>query len=119
MSRVYNIFVNPFQGLAESITTSNVVDTRFAFDITLSWRTTSGVTSVLTYQTSNDNTNLHGTITEATWSDWTVIGTTGGFSGSSTLDPPLGYGWARILREVPPASASSASFAIDMNVLYR
>ncbi len=117
MSR-YAAFQNPFLRLAESAVTSNLVDTRYAFDVTLSWRTTSGTTSITTYQISNgDGLKNTSSIPETSWSDWTVLGTigiTGQPSLVTTLDPPLGYRWARILRE-----NSGASLEIFMNLQYR
>lgn len=114
MSRVYTHAQDPFVGLAESIVTSATIDTRYAFDVTVSWRTTSGTTSINTYQLSNDPARNFESITEATWSHWTTYGTIGGFSGSTTFDPPLGFRWARILRE-----NSGATFDVDINVLFR
>ena len=118
MSRQHASFQNPFRGLAESATTSNVIDTRLTFDVTLSWRTTSGTTSTTTYQLSNgDGLRNTQAIPETSWSDWTVFGNTG-VSGQpslvTTLDPPLGYRWARILRE-----NSGASFEVFMNLQFR
>ncbi len=108
---------DPFRGLAVSALTSNVMDTRGAFDITLSWRTTSGNTSINTYQISNAS-GFNMLIPETTWSDWTnfgdqVIPATQP-SGVTTFEPPLGYRFARI-----QAEQSGASFEINVNILYR
>ncbi len=118
MSRQHASFQNPFRGLAESAVTSNIVDTRLAFDVTLSYRTTSGVTSVHTYQISNgDGLRNTQAIPETSWSDWTNFGTTvitNQPSFVTTFDPPLGYRWARVLRDL-----SLGSIEIFMNLQYR
>ncbi len=110
-------YQDPFRGLAVSAVTSNLIDTRAAFDVSLSWRTTSGSSSVNTYQISNAS-GFNMSIPETTWSDWTVFGD-GSIpatqpSGVSTFEPPLGYRFARILKEL-----SGASFEINVNILYR
>ena len=109
-------FYQPFIGLAESAVTSTIIDTRLAFDVTVSFNTTSGTTSAHTYQISNDAAGVpaSGTPAEASWSHWTVFGDVTWASGSTTFDPPLGYAWARVLRDV-----SNGSFDIDIHVLYR
>lgn len=114
MTRAYDQFQNPYQGLAESAVTSNIVDTRYVFDLTLSIISTSGGTSTHTWQLSNDRSGLTSAgIGEAGWSHWTVFGETDA-SEVSTLDPPLGYAWARVLRET-----SGGSYELQVHKLYR
>ena len=121
--------INPFAGLVESCVTSNPVSTRFAFDLTLSRWTYSGTTSHLTYWISNASGNphhsVHGSgvtpatlaIPEQAWSEWTGFAYNDAVgSQASTLDPPLGYRWARITRE---NRESSASYNIEINRLER
>jgi len=121
MTRAYDRFYRPFTGQVESDSTSSVIDTRYAFDVTVSWRTTSGTTSIFTYQISNDFDGVAASANpaDASWSDWTAFGDSSLFgvnSLTSTFDPPLGYAWARLLRE---NRASSSSMDIDIHVLYR
>ena len=97
--------VDPYAGLAESIVTSNVLDARDAFDIGFSWYTTSGTSSVFTYQVSNTSVEGVGSIPAASWSNWTFVVPT---SGASVMEPPLSYGYARLLR-----TTSGASFQFD------
>jgi hypothetical protein len=122
MSRGYGgnwVFIDPFSGVPESVVTSNVISTRFAFDLTVSHYTTSGVTSTMTYETSNASANpfTGGTINEAAWSQWTSFGSYAmphPTSKATTFDPPLGYRWARIVRE-----NSGASHQINVHRLER
>jgi hypothetical protein len=129
MSRGYGgnwTLIDPFSGLDESVVTSNVISTRFAFDLTLSRWTNSGTTSQLTYWISNASGNVHHSvhgsgvtpstlaIPEVAWSQWTGFGHADASSEASTLDPPLGYRWARITR-----LGSGATFEIALNRLER
>ena len=122
MSRGYGgnwSWVDPFSGVAESALTSNVVSTRFAFDLTVSHFTTSGVTSWMTWEISNASAeHFRGeTIPEAAWSGWTSFGSYSvphPTSKATTFDPPLGYRWARVLR-----TASGASHSITVARLER
>ena len=50
------VWTDPYAGLAASIVTSNVLDATDAFDISLSWHTASGTSSVFTYQVSGKST---------------------------------------------------------------
>jgi hypothetical protein len=108
-------WIDPFSGVAVSALTSNVVSTRLAFDLTVSYFTVSGTTSTLTWEISNSTINdvFHGgTIPEASWSQWTSFGSYAQphvSSKATTFDPPLGYRWARILRE-----GSGATFNITV-----
>lgn len=107
----YTRFRNPYNGLAESVATSLVVDTRDCFDLTVSWRTISGATSRVTYQISNDH-GFDSALSEHMWSNWTVFGTIGVGSGATTFDPPLGYRWARTIRQINPTSQTSLEIQI-------
>jgi hypothetical protein len=107
-------YIDPFSGVAVSTTTSNVISTRYAYDLTVSYFTTSGVTSTLTWEISNSSMNpfIGETIPEGSWSQWTSFGSYAvphATSKATTFDPPLGYRWARIVRE-----ASGATFAITV-----
>lgn len=99
-------YQDPFEGVAESGITSNVIDLRDVHDWTLSWYTTSGATSSHTIQLSNaSNTGLDsGDIPEAAWSNWTEYA---GSWLSRTITPPLGVRWGRILREASGASVQN------------
>ncbi len=98
-------WIDPFSGVAVSALTSNVISTRYAYDLTVSYFTVSGVPSTHTWEVSNSSINdvFHGgTIPEASWSEWTSFGSYAvphATSKATTLDPPLGFRWARILRE--------------------
>jgi hypothetical protein len=120
-------YINPFGPLDESVVTSNVVSTRFAWDITASYYTTSGTTDEYKWWVSNASGNVHdGThgsgvtpsingIPEASWSHWTSFGhIDAAVSGASFIDPPLGFRWARITRE-----NSGASIVVQLNRLER
>jgi hypothetical protein len=114
-------YIDPFSGLNASVLTSNIVSTRYAFDMTLSVYTTAGSSSTYTYQVSNASGNPHDGvlssgntpstlgIPEASWSNWTDL-LTNLVSGATTWDPPLGYRWARIMR-----TGSDASVTVDIN----
>lgn len=97
---------DPYAGLAASVVTSHVLDFRDAFDASLSWYTTSGTSSVFTYQASNSSAGIE-SIPAASWSDWTFVVPT---SGASVKELPLGYRWGRVLRTV-----SGASFQYDFS----
>jgi hypothetical protein len=109
-------YINPYQDLAASIVTSNLIDTRDAFDLTLSWRTASGTSSVLSYQISNASQNpaFGESIPEASWSHYTLFGLLGIPSTSTFFEPPLGFRWARCLRTV-----SGGSYVIEINKFVR
>lgn len=100
MSRIVQHFEDPFAGTS-SATTSNVVDLRYAFEWTLSFRTTAASLSTTTLQLSNAEGGVPRSIAETAWSTWTVIGTAGLPSGHTTLEPPLGYRFARFIRTPP------------------
>ena len=117
MARVYSVHVNPYKDLEESIVTSNVFDVSDAFDISVSWFTTSGATSLVTYQISNSGQRDSGDIPEASWSRWTRFGdvvAAGGGSEASIFFPPLGARHVRMIRKV-----SNASITIDVNKMVR
>jgi hypothetical protein len=120
-------YINPFGPLDESVLTSNIVSTRFAWDVTASFYTISGTTNEHVWWVSNASGNphhsVHGTgttpslagIPEASWSQWTSFGhIDAAVSGASFIDPPLGFRWARITRE-----ASGASITVQVNRLER
>lgn len=102
----FTVTWNPYEGLAESVVTSNPLVLRDAFDFTLSTHTTAGTASVLTYQTSNWTGRLgDGNPPEATYSDWTTFTP----SAATVIAPILGVPYARILRT--PSSASHVFLA--------
>ena len=113
-----SVYVNPFQGVAESAVTSNTIDTRYAFDIGCSFYTASGTTNEHYWWISNDlapYTHSDGahTVTEATWSRFTTFADVdAAVSGASFFDPPLGFRWARITRET-----SRASVTVYVNIM--
>lgn len=92
------VHLNPYDGLAESVITSNVVDLRDAFDFTVSYHTTAG--SSATWQWQNSNHSVIDSIPEASWSVFTVQRP----SATTLLQPPLGARFARSLRSVSDAS---------------
>lgn len=79
--------------------TSEVVDCRDAFDITVSLYTSAGTTSVMTWQVSNwtgrYGVPADGSIPAATWSNWTNFSP----SGATAFAPILGVRYARLLKE--------------------
>lgn len=101
----YQVWVNPFAGLAESVLTSNVLDCRDAFDISMSFNTTSGTSSVLTYLVSNSSVESPALVPQTSFSQWTLIVPP---SGVSVLEPPLSFRYAAVKRP-----ASGASWQID------
>lgn len=100
-----SIWVNPFSELAESVLTSNTLDCRDAFDISMSFLTTSGTSSVLTYLVSNSSVERPELVPQTSFSHWTLIVPP---SGVSVMEPPLSYRWAAVKRP-----ASGASWQID------
>lgn len=112
---LFSQYINPFEGVGESALTSNVFDVRDAFDLTLSWRTTSGTASVHSYQVSNvaSQASAQSATWEAHWSTVTAFGSAGG-STTTTYEPPLGHRFARIIRP-----ASGASLVIEVNKMVR
>lgn len=89
---------DPYRSLAASVVTSNVIDQRDAFDLSVSVHTTAGSTSTFTWQISNHSV-VDG-IPEASWSAFTVVIP----STATYLQPPLGFRYARIVRTVSDAS---------------
>ena len=116
MARVYSVHVNPYKDLAESIVTSTVIDVSDAFDVSVSWFTTSGATSLVTYQISNSGAADSADIAAGSWSRWTRFGNIvpADPSEASIFFPPLGARYVRMLRKV-----SNASITIDFNKLVR
>lgn len=112
MARTVYVPINPFDGVAESAITSELIDLRDAFDWSFSYYTTSGTVSAHTLQLSNAVGPE--SIAEASWSNWTQFGKTGLGSVATTKFPPLGVRYARILR-----AASGASITININKLVR
>jgi hypothetical protein len=100
-----SIWVNPFAGVAESALTSNVLDCRDAFDISMSFNTTSGTSSVLTYYVSNSSVEKPGDVPQTSFSAWTTIVPP---STVSVFEPPLSFRWAVVKRP-----ASGCSWQID------
>lgn len=76
-----------------SATTSEVIDCRDAFDLSISAWTSAGTTSTLTYQASN-YTGVISDIPEGSWSNWTAFAP----SAATILAPILGVRWARLLK---------------------
>jgi len=120
-------YIDPFSALDVSVLTSNIVSTRFAWDVTASFYTTSGTTNEHKWWVSNASGNphhsVHGSgmtpstngIPEASWSNWTSFcHIDAAVSGASFIDPPLGFRWARITRQ-----ASGASVVVAVNRLER
>lgn len=105
-----SVHVNPYQGLAASVVTSNVLDTKDAFDVSATCYIASGTSSLWTYQVSNASVeNPADTIAEAAWSNWTLyVAPSGNSSFASCVELPISYRYARFLRTV-----SGASFVID------
>lgn len=105
MSRNAWLYRDPYEGLAASVVTSHILDTRDAFDQSISWYTTAGSTSTFTVQLSNHSARIGigsegSAIAEASWSNFTTVTP----SGSSFMQPPLGFRYLRILRTVSGAS---------------
>lgn len=102
--RNFQVALDPYDGVAESGVTSNVLDTRDAFDFTVSTYTSAGTASLLTYQVSNWTGDIgnprDASIPEASWSNWTTFTP----SAATVLAPVLGAGYARILRTPSLAS---------------
>lgn len=79
-----------------SNTTSETVDMRDAFDLTLSAYTSAGTTSTITVQISDWTGRLliDGDPPEASWSMWTSAAP----SAATVLHPPLGVRYLRALK---------------------
>lgn len=103
------VYQNPYQDLAASVVTSNLIDQRDAFDVTISLYTTAGTASAFTVQLSNWSTNPDGVSATVGWSNWTTITP----SVATVIQPPLGFRYSRILRTV---SGSSLVFDINKQV---
>lgn len=101
---------NPFEGLAESVKTSNVVDLRTVEIWSWSWRTTSGTTENVTFQVSNGTGDTFTAPINAGFSDFTVFGT----GAASVFTGPVGVRFGRFVR-----SASSASIVVDVSKIQR
>ena len=115
MARYASVPINPFDGLADSAVTSNTVPIWDAFDWTLSFRTTAGSGSTLTWQLSNATGDAFSdpVVPEVSWSDWTVVGQSGvALSGTTWLEGPLGARYVRFLR-------SDASQVVELNKVIR
>ena len=91
------VYENPFDTEGTGFT-SKVLDCRDAYEHTLSFRTVAGSRSTVTLQLSNAAGGVPLSIAEATWSNWTVMGTVVIGSATTTLDPPLGYRFMRLIR---------------------
>ncbi len=115
MARTFWSSSDPFNGVAVSAVTSDVIDVRDAFDIMISWRTTSGATSRCTLQMYVADAGTPAAFTEGRWSNWTKFGETTSTpaSLSSLIIPPLGIGHIRFLRQVAGAP-SQTSFDIHV-----
>ena len=101
------VYVDPYSGLAASVITSNVLDCRDAFDISVTVHITSGTSSDFTYQVSNLSVKPQAGVAahELAWSNWTrYVAPSGNSSSASCLEVPLAYNWARILRTTSGAS---------------
>ena len=101
---------DPYDGLAASIVTSHVIDTRAADRFTLSVRTSSGTSSVLSYEVSNSTLGI-GDIDANSWSHVTLFGLV---SGKTVLQPIVGAAWARVIRTV-----SNASYILEAHIQER
>ncbi len=112
MARTFSVFTDPFAGLAASVVTSNVFDLRDAFDLSVSWYTTSGATSTITLQISNANDME--AIAEASWSNFTKFGQNAPVppSQASTIFPALGVRYLRFLRR---SGSTPADVQINLN----
>ena len=120
MARMIYNSTDPFSGVAVSAVTSDTIDVRDAFDVMISWRTTSGLTSRVTLQMYVANAGVPETFVEGRWSNWTKFGETAStpVSLSSLIIPPLGVGYLRFLRQVAGAP-SQTTFDIHVGRLIR
>ena len=112
MARTLAVYTDPYTGVAASVITSNVVDLRDAFDLSVSWFTTSGATSTITLQISN--ADLIESIAEASWSNFTRFGQNAPLPSSqaSTIFPALGVRYLRFLRR---SGSTPADVQINLN----
>ncbi len=115
MARTFWNSSDPFAGVTVSGVTSGVIDVRDAFDIMISWRTTSGATSRCTLQMYVADAGVPAAFVEGRWSNWTQFGENAPNppSVSSLVIPPLGIGHLRFLRQVAGAP-SQTSFDIHV-----
>lgn len=104
MSRLVKTHINPFEGLAESVVTSNSFDLRAAVAWTLSWYTTTGTTSAHTLQISNYS-GEHVSSVSTGYINYTTFGT----GTPAVVEPPPAVRYGRVLR-----SASGASVVVDI-----
>jgi hypothetical protein len=105
MSRIVDTFVDPFEGLAASIITSNSFDLRHAVSWTLSWYTTAGTTSQHTLQISNWSNPALASSVSTGYVNYTTFGT----GTPAVIEPPTGVRYGRVLR-----TASGASVVVDI-----
>lgn len=94
--RIYAASTSSITGSAVgSFITSQTVDMRDAFDLSLSIFTSGGTTSTITVQQSDwtGSTIIDGAVREATWSNWTNNAP----SSATNIHPPLGPRYLRCL----------------------
>ena len=103
MSRIVWLSEDPFDGVAVSDLTSSIFDLRDIMDWSLSWYTTSGVTSAHTLQVSNNSAEATTDVVEASFVNDQAFGT-----GSPDIftGVPVPVRWARILRDASNGSVS-------------
>ena len=101
MARNTSIPIEPYDGLAESAVTSNVIDLRDAFDFNISTWTSAGTASAITLQVSDwTGDGRLGAVPEASWSNYTSFTP----SGATAHPHLLGPAYARVLRTPSLAS---------------
>lgn len=104
MSRNFNVPWDPYTGLAVSVVTSEIIDGRDVFDLTLSHWTSAGTASPITIQVTNSGESIAG-IAAASWSNWTTFTP----SAATLVAPVLGFQWMRLLRTPSLASTHFAA----------
>ena len=111
MSKTVWVPIDPYQGLAVSDITSNVLRVGDAFDMSLSAYTTAGSTSAYTLQVSNSSRD-DSDIPEAAWTNFQEFAL--GLSVSTLLPVPVGVRHIRVIR-----NPSNASFVLEFNKYVR
>lgn len=104
-----NFTVSEALTFASSGFTSSIIDTRDAFDISLSFNTSAGTSNNMSIQVSNwtGSTTLHGTPPEQQWSTFTTFLP----SAATDVHPVIGARYMRIVK----STHTTPTFTITYN----
>ncbi|KKL57416.1 hypothetical protein LCGC14_2235610 [marine sediment metagenome] len=92
MARTFWNSSDPFTGVAVSAVTSDTIDVRDAFDVMISWRTISGLTSRVTLQMYVASAGVPEVFVEGRWSNWTMAWPYRRLTCSTGIERPASVG---------------------------